>query len=330
MNNKTIINSTLFLIIFLASSCSVTYHSVIDSIVEPRLAIPDEMDTLYLVDRSRFASSYERLKEKLSSGFIVGDRLKKSRNTFKNELKFRTEKPLSIRKKELKHAEKTGLAKPMSKQQIIGLNSPHIGILSIEMFQIYENFQFVEYDKHQLDSLGNDIIIQAIRGKRSNTIECHLRLYEKSNGRILHEIPRIVEHFVEEEGLTESQVRSKLNLNLSDVNIRLATELASELSLEFNPLRIKSHWMYYKGGKLLNPAHELIKNRSYKEAEHYLSEVLNKEKGVGKRQKILYNLCLLHHLQGKKSLAIKMAEEHLQKNKFKALSRLIQQIKSDY
>lgn len=292
---------SILITLMMATSCSVSYLTVTDKVIPPKIAFPDNIQSVVLLNRS-----LERdLGQRLSSGVIHDARHKGIIRYVVNKMPIRAQG----HNKTARDSRKGERADPFTADDVREYGAEYDGLFCLEQLNHTEKRTHTAYEKHQLDENGNDYYVNATRGSRTNTFTSFWRLYEVKTGKVLLELPYQIVDVVEAEALSYQGLNAKLDtINVLNPD-QMKYELADMLIQDLTPTIMESSWMYYKKGHDdIKKTAKYFKNKQYsliaQTYEHSMQSYTNKDK-----ERILFNLATAHFLNGDREEAMRTATE---------------------
>lgn len=291
----------LLLTILLATSCSVSYLSVTDEVLPPKIVFPGGVQSVVLLNRSLESD----LGQRLSSGVIHDASHKEIIRYVVNKMPIQAQG----HNKTARDSRRGERADPLAVAEVQEYGAGYDGLFCLEQLHHIEKRAYFPYQKHQLDEQGKDYYVDAVRGTRTATFMAFWRLYDVKSGKVLLELPYQIIDNTEAEALSQQGLDAKLDttnvLNPDKMKYQLADMLIQDLS----PSSIQSNWMYYKKGHDdIKGTAEYFKKKQYsliiRTYERNLQTYSGKEK-----ERVMYNLATAYYLHGNRGEALKTATE---------------------
>ncbi|WP_020538231.1 hypothetical protein [Lewinella cohaerens] len=248
-----------YLLFLLLMGCSAKYHTVVDQVLPARVPAIAQMRSLTVVDRAREANLGTRLE--------TGDLYSQGNVRFLERCARQLPVAANVYNKSQRDANAGSPAPRLNSSQVRDFGGQSEGLLCLEQLFPREVRTYETYDKHQLDEQGKDYYIRAVRATKSMTLSALWRLYEVRTGRVIVELPYLVEDIVEAEGLDQTSVNTKLDTLYTFNPSELQQQSMDMFLADVLPTPIESSWLYYsKGGSLMERSAELLEARRYHDA----------------------------------------------------------------
>lgn len=296
------IRPILFLItILLTTSCSVSYLTVTDEVIPPKIEFPTHIKSVILLNRSL----EQDLVERLSSGVINDPSHKEIIRYVVNKM------PINAKAhhKTVRDSKLGEPADPFTVEDVSRYGAGYDGLFCLEQQHHSENRTYNFYKKHQLDEQGKDYYIDAVRGARVTTFQSFWRLYEVESGKIMLQLPYQIVDDLEAEALSRQGLNAKFDtLNVPDPDI-MKYKLADALIQDLSPTLIQSSWMYYKKGN-----DDIKKSAKYFKEKQYSFVIQTLERKMNRysdktRLRAMYNVATAYYLNGDYDKALKIAQQ---------------------
>jgi hypothetical protein len=300
----------LVVIIGLFGSCKVSYYAHTDSVIPPVMPLPEDIKTVKLIDRTPVKSISARLRKLQATGYFIGDQMKTSRADMLRELAFRMSAEGTVHTQSFKDGKEDSPAKTLTPEEVKNLAITEDAILSLEKCLVRRIDNYEKFNKHQLDSLGNDYTVSAFHGILESRIETHWRLYDASSGKVLMNFPKHIVDITEAEGLTIPQTSEKLNASAISPKLQ-AKNLGRFLGEDMSPKYIKSNWMYYKkGSPTIISSADHINNGRFMEALHLIESNSSLKSNIKTKERLQYNQVICYWLSGNSEKALLLAKQY--------------------
>ncbi len=311
---------TFLITIIMTTSCSVSYLTVTDEVVPPKIEFPDNIQSVILFNRS-----LERdLGQRLSSGVILDAGHKEIIRYVVNKMPIRAQ----AHNKTVRDSRSGERADRFAAAEVRQYGAGYDGLFCLEQLHHTENRTYNSYEKHQLDEQGKDYYVDAVKGSRTTTCKAFWRLYEVKSGKVLLELPYQIEDNLEAEALSRQGLNVKFDTTSVPDPDKMKYETADALIRDLSPTKMQSNWMYYKKGHDdIKRTAEYFKNKRYdlvvRTYARNRNAYSNKEK-----ERVLYNLATAHFLNGDREEAIRMASEGARQYDSAYFRNLIQKMKN--
>lgn len=295
-----------YLLLPLLMGCSAKYHTVVDQILPARVPAIAQMRSLTLLDRAQEANLGTRLG--------TGDLYRQGNVRFLERCANQLPVAATVISKSQRDANAGFPAPRLNSAEVREFGGQSEGLLCLEQLFPREIRTYESYDKHQLDEQGEDYYIRAVRATKSMTLNAVWRLYEVRTGRLIVELPYVVEDVFEAEGLDQTSVNTKLD-TLYAFNPEELQQQSMEMFLaDVLPTPIESNWLYYrKGGSLMERSAELLEARRYHDAARLLAANAKSIDRLKKPERAILNWATALFLDGQRQEALNKAQEGINK-----------------
>jgi hypothetical protein len=248
-----------YLLLPLLMGCSAKYHTIVDQVLPARVPAIAQMRSLTVVDRARESNLGTRLE--------TGDLYSQGNIRFLERCANQLPVAATVFSKSQRDANAGSPAPRLSSSQVRDFGGVSEGLLCLDQLFPLEVRTYETYDKHQLDEQGKDYYIRAVRATKRMTLSAMWRLYEVRTGRLVVELPYLVEDVVEAEALDQTSVNTKLDTSFTFNPAELQQQSMNMFLADVLPTPIESNWLYYrKGSSLMERSAELIEVNRYRDA----------------------------------------------------------------
>lgn len=293
-----------YLLLPLLMGCSAKYHTIVDQVLPARVPAISQMRSLTVVDRAREANLGTRLE--------TGDLYSQGNIRFLERCARQLPVAANVYNKSQRDANAGSPAPRLNSAQVRDFGGQSEGLLCLEQLFPREVRTYESYDKHQLDEQGKDYYIRAVRATKSMTLNAMWRLYDVRTGRIIIELPYLVEDVFEVEALDQSSANTKLDTSYTFNPEQLQQQSMDMFLADVLPTPIESTWLYYrKGNGLLERSSALLEANRYHDAVRLFEANAAEISRLKKPERAILNWATVLFLDGQHQQALDKAYEGL-------------------
>lgn len=290
----------------LLMGCSAKYHTVVDQVLPARVPAVSQMRSLTLLDRARESNLGNRIQS--ATLYSQGNR------PFLAECGRQLPVAASVYPQSQRESNSGAPAPRLNAAEVREFGGQSEGLLCLEQLFPLESRTYQEYDKHQLDAQGKDYYVRAVRATKIMSLSTMWRLYEVRTGRLVVELPYLVEDVFEAEALDRASVNIKLDTMYTFRPEQLQQQSLALFLADVLPTPIESNWLYYtKGGALIERSAALLEAGNYHDAARLLEANASQIDRLKKPERAFLNWATVLYLDGQRQEALDKANEGLSK-----------------
>lgn len=238
-------------------------------------------------------------------------------NSFKEEVRKRKFFKVNYITKNAKAVQSDNFPVALSVDEILEFYEGEFLLASLEVFQVVEQEQFIEEQKMQLDTNGNEYYINITRAIKTLSAKSGWRLYNSKNGNIVDEFILNHNHTFEVEGINRQNAIEKIEARIPQAYKDLGSILGFMYAERISPIAIyitRSYYVKSKSCPELKEADTFIKLDDWETAKNVWQDGLRMCDKANDIAKLHYNLGIYYERNGDIDNAISQLELSVQNN----------------